>query len=258
MPKAQDHTQALRTLNYEPRKPPLTMARFHWQGLILNPQAPLKAPLLDLSHQNLPPLLVQIFGPLSFIQWTELCLALRKDPVWTLLNRKEWASLLHYHWNQRTEQLMEKLAQAPPEFMTWAHEKQMGQRDLQPLLALPCLKSQASLLRELPKANLSRNEGKKWIDLMVDLLLMGKEEGELKAPKGEPWLPHLYQIRHPQSLEKETTPSNPWPQFVKILKQRQGDRLLYKMEITYSDPQDLDQKLKRLKPLSQDVGIDQL
>jgi hypothetical protein len=151
-------------------------------------------------------------------------------------------------WSERLSDLCHQLQNTPQTFQEWARLKQMDVKDLQPLLSLKGRVRIDPLLEDIAQLKVSRTEGKQILDLLVDLILMENQTESLRAQDNPNWLKVLKQKRYPMSHAQEKhTPSNKnLPRYAQIVNFRQGDRLLKKLQITYSDSQDLKDKLNRL------------
>jgi hypothetical protein len=219
-----------------------------WQGVVLNPQATAGGPTVDLSEHPLPDCLFDLYGPLSLGQCFELVKACEGVPsLHQGLDLPRFFKLQSRHWNERLSDLYQVVKQAPPAFLGWVHQKQVGQKDLQPLVSLGAMDEISPLLDQFPVANLSRNEGKQILDLLVDLLLLKNASDRLAPPAKGSWLQHLKALRYPLSQKSDKRPQPAgWPQYVQVVRHRQGDRVLQRLQITYHDATDLQDKLSRL------------
>ena len=251
---------SMKTLNFFPKNHCFSKALIKWRGLALNgPAAPGK-PGIDLSEENITELLLDIFGSLSFV---EVCLlyqaakkhsSLHESVDWKLFFQKQ-----KLQFNSRNPELSEKLETMTHEFLTWAQERQMSSQDLMPMNSLDnpdSLNSLKTLTKNFRTLKLSRNEGKKILDLLVDLILMDKETLELIPLSGKDnWLQQLMVKRHPNTLNSDKSPQikKAWPAYVQIKSSRQGDRIVHKLHLTYSNEEDLNSKLKRLSQMDAHV-----
>ncbi len=241
----------LETLNFQTRERPFGLARIEWNNVVLNSEASEDRPLVDLSYEDLTQTLIDLFPKLSLVETLELTMEVMEHPrLKTDFNAETFIQSQGMQWNQRLLSLFTWLRQTPLNFRHWAHQKQMGVRDLQPLLGIENPDSVAPLLEKLGQSPLSRNEGKQALDLIVDLILMKVPKESLLEYEDAQWLEALKKQRFPQTLErdaKEKTSTQQWPKYVQVVKHRQGDRLLQKMQITYNDQDDLMEKLSRLQ-----------
>lgn len=226
------------------------MAQIEWNGIVLNGTIPADKPIVDLSHEDLNDLIGDLFGFLSFVELCELYLAFdihekaRKKLNWEVL-----FSRYNMNWNARTQELVEKLAGCEKDFVDWAYTHKMSAQDLMPLNGLKDLENFNFLSSHFSKLNLSRNEGKQTIDLLVDLIMLDFSRADLEPLANQDWIQYLYSLRNPTvaQVDKEQSPESPWPRYVQVQKQRQGDKITQKMQITFSDNKDLFEKLNRLK-----------
>lgn len=240
----------LKYLDFRPIKPSFSMAQVEWKGVVLNQVASLDKSIVDLSHEDPTNLVFDLFGPLSFVELFQLHREGQTVPELSL----DWNRLFKlnsFHFSQRTEQLFESLALMPNEFIDWARGRQCSAQDLMPLISLKTIDDMKLLSVFFSEKNLTRNEGKKVLDLLVDLLLLGKNFDELK-PKESNWLESLQKLRTPmtQARDEKQKISDGWPRYVQVQKMRTGDQLLHRMQITFSDNNDLSEKLSRLSEKS--------
>ncbi len=235
-------------LNFSPRSHCFKMARVEWCNVVLNPGERDDWPLVDLSDLDFTECLIDLFGPMSLVETVELFSACQEFPALeSALNKELFMKANSRQWNQKTSELFAAVEQTPVAFRDWAHQKQMGQKDLQPLVSLKNPQEIADLLNQFSAQNLSRSEGKQALDWIVDLHLMGTATDLIAPPESGTWSDRLQQLRHPMT---DTPASNSekagWPKYVQVVNFRQGDRVLKKMQITYLDKDDLSKKLQRL------------
>lgn len=243
------------SVDFKPRGHALTSIRVEWKNWVLNGAvAGPYQPLADLSDQNLTELLVDVFGPLKFIEMAELYLSLKKCPqLFAAVNWMTYFKAQNMNFTNRTEELLKSLSGLPDSFFQWCYRRDLSPQDLMPILALKEYKDFATLSTEFENLNLSRSEGKLIIDLLVDLLLMGRPWQDL-GPETEhgTWLNHLQRLRYPmrESFESQSQQlSSQLPKYLEIRSLQQGDRTLKRLQITYSDNQDLHKKIERLKSI---------
>jgi len=239
----------LETLDFSPNNHHLTLARVEWKGVVLNQAAQESSPLVDLSEFDLSQCLFDLFGPLNIVEISELFNACEKHPTLKAsLDKNVFVKLQGRQWNERLSDLMAQLGNAPQSFRDWARTKQTGIKDLQPLLSIDSMADFAPLLSSMAERNFSRNEGKQILDLLVDLFLLEKPISELLPPEKGDWLSTLILLRNPMTMGNKVSSQSPssWPKFVQVVNHRQGYRVLNKMQIIFSDSQDLNDKLKRL------------
>ena len=235
----------LEYLDFLTDKDRFSMAQLEWRGLVLNGPKTMGTPIVDLSDQEIGPLLKEIFGSLNFGEIAELY---NKSQVYPQTKDWNWGSILEnfgFQNSQRNFNLLLRVSQLPSEFLFWIRSRKSSPADLMPLLGLKKLDLYTDLWREIPKQNVSRNEGRMILDLLVDLILMGKSQ-DLLQPRSH-WLNELQKMRSPMTLEKDCKiDSSSWPRYVQIRQSRQGDKVLGQLQITYTDATDLNQKLQRL------------
>ncbi len=240
------------SLNFAPRSHCFSQARVEWNDIVLNSQVCESKALVDLSAEEPSDVLFDVFGDLSFVEIAELYAACTK--ISGFIQKISWPLFCQrqdMQWNEKTEQLCEAVAQLPPKFLAWAHKKQASPRDLQPLMAIKDLAVVSPLLEHFESQAPSRSQGKMIIDLLVDLTLSNHDQTSLEPDKQSAWYDKLYKMRNPMTVARDKTlrEDEQWPQYVQIHNQRQGDRIVKKMQILYSDNKDLSKKLGRLSEM---------
>jgi hypothetical protein len=210
---------------------------------------------VELGDQPFGDVLWDLFGELSLMeifflyQEIESHLELKGKVAWAIYFQKQ-----KRFYNDKVEKLFKALTLASSDFLTWCDSKKMENKDLYPLCSLKEEGHQAlftQLSSFFPEQNLSRSEGREALDLLVDLILMNKNFEDLKPSPTANWVSRLKQMRNPNTTRKDQSPTTinqAWPQFVKVKKQRQGDRVIHQMEIQFLNQADLESKLSRLKP----------
>lgn len=242
----------MKILNFIPKNHYFSTALIKWNGIALNGNPDLQKPTFDLSGENITELLLDLFDSLSF---TEICLlyhCAQKHPrLFDAIDWKLFFKKQNIHINSRNLQLLEKLKSMPEEFLIWAQDHQMSSKDLMPINSLDnpgCLKD---LTKIFSKLKLNRNEGKKTLDLLVDLVLMNHKAEDLTPSSGN-WFQQLMAKRYPNTLnnDKWEKIKKDWPNYVQIKSSRQGDRMIRKFQVTYTNEKDLQSKLKHLNQIN--------
>ena len=172
-----------------------------------------------------------------------------------ILGRKPLkAAMEQWKQSQRNDELKKKLAQAPVSFLNWMEERKASISDLMPLNSLTQINSINPLLEEFEKQKLTRSQGKQILDLLVDLVMM-KTSSQQLIPSGKNWLDQLKGLRYPNTSKKDQQPgleSKDWPQFIRVQKQRAGDRTRYQMTLQFYNEEELLEKLQRLNRKMED------
>lgn len=229
------------------------MAQVEWNGIILNQQTNQDKAIVDLSQTDLTELIWDLFGTLSFIEITELYTALENSPIKTSMNWQVYFQKQQMHFNQRFVELTKGLQQLSPPFKEWCFQRKLSAQDLMPLNSLKEFDHFNKLSLYFSEQSISRNEGKKVIDLLVDLLLLDTPIDTLIPSEQSDWLTQLTKLRTPKTLindqKLKAQNSQVWPKYVQASKYRQGDKLLNKIQIIYLDNKDLGDKLSRLNKM---------
>lgn len=157
-------------------------------------------------------------------------------------------------WNSNTEKLCEIISQLPRGFQDYCSEKKWSFGDFQPLAASQGLILSPFFLRII-EMNLTRNLSVLALELVVDLLLMGKAPMEIlpleSSQPGEVWIETLRQLRYPQASQKDDWASQqvdqlPWPGTAQARWTRQGDRAGIELKLFVANPTDLKKYLQSL------------
>lgn len=156
-------------------------------------------------------------------------------------------------WCERLKITMKMLVRLPQEFQNWTDEKKFAARDLAPLLAVTDLSSLDPLFTALTKLNLSKSQGVRAVELVVELFLIGKPLNDLlpTTDKADEYLSLLERWRRPNALEreeiwKEAVARWPWPAHVKAQWQRFGDQSGLELRLRAASPEDFHKQLQKL------------
>ncbi len=240
------------TLPFKPRQSCFSKARVEWKGIVLNNLDNPDQPIIDLSDQDIHELLVDLFGPLSFIELAELKKACLEQQ---LLGPEQlhWPRLLELNdfiGSDRHIEILETLSLMPSSFHQWAFDRKLAPQELMPLNSLAPTLLTSCYWDNFLSLSPTRSEGRLLIDLIVDLSLIKNALPEQTlASHPADWLKELGRIRYPQQTQRDQNSSVPsaWPQFAKVQTVRQGDRRVHKMQIDFYDAEDLQKKLERLQ-----------
>lgn len=240
------------SLDFTPNNHHPQLIQVLWQDVSLNTKA--ASSTVDMSELPLAQVLFDFYGPLTLMEIFQLFQKVEQIPsLQQHFDKKEFCQKQGRQWNQRLSDLFTKLEATPKSFQNWAINKQMDIKGLQPLLSLQDVSEFTPLLNTLADKNLTRNEGKQALDLLVDLFLMETPLEEILPTGNTPWLESLLQKRNPMAWAKQQEQKNDhWPRYVQVVNHRQGDRVLKKMQIVYSDAKDLQEKLQRLSKQGQE------
>ncbi|MCB0378169.1 MAG: hypothetical protein KDD33_06730 [Bdellovibrionales bacterium] len=238
-------------LEFRPRKACFSKAQVLWRGFALNGLLSATQPQVDLSQEDLTELLFDLYGTLELVELSELYQAVLKEP--SLQQKIDWPQFFRnqgLQYNMRLVDLLKVLTDLPTTFKNWAFEKKVSANDLMPLISLKDPSGFTQICEVIAERRLTRSEGKKAIDLLVDLFLMGKTARELMPLDESSWIDQLSSLRYPQTKKRDqqqANTQNQWPDFVQVQSLRQGDRRIHRMQIHYFDDSDLSEKLRRLK-----------
>lgn len=237
-------------LDFRPKNGRYSLVQFLWNNILIN-KADDKPPIIDVSHKNITDLLTILYSDISFVEFMELYWACEAHPnLASQVNWQLYLSCQKMTWNDRQKQLLKKLQNLPTLFLDWCHLKQVSSQDLMPLNALDNLDSFCSLTRYFDPLKVSRNHGKKIIDLLVDLILLDHPPDKLKPSDNQDWSVKLEILRKPKTSKGQTqSQAANWPRYVNIKSVRHGDQRQYQMQILFKNQQDLKEKLLRLSEM---------
>jgi len=234
--------------------------------------------VISLEGQSLPILIKTIHPNLSFPEVARLVekLSLSLDKTKDCTN-EVW-NLYGYHARENLIILAQKITQLPRDIQRWLSQKKFSPQDLAPLRALNDLKIMNDFWDELLISNPSKSEGVKWIELLVELLLMDFKFEQIhpngikmNSVSGENsttscsqslstslWLSHLQALRYPlstnQDLLAETkVRSLHWPAKSEARWSRRGDRSGIELKLFFSNPSELKLNLVRLEKVSNEL-----
>lgn len=238
----------VRSLHFIPRQKCFSKARVEWHEIILNGQADEAQPIIDLSQEDPTELVFDLFGKMGLVELFEFHKASKVEN--RLHESLDWEKLFQLSdksWNERTYKLFGQLSEVPSSFIDWAFHRKMEMRDLLPLNSLTSFQAFNELSNFFTELNLTRNEGRQILDVLVDLILLGKPTERLSPTDENNWLSQLQKIRNPHTLgSDQKSNKSTWPKYVVEQKFREGDRIKRRLQIQYTDSQDLKNKLSNL------------
>ena len=135
--------------------------------------------------------------------------------------------------------------ETPEDFKSWCFNKKIGARDLAPLLILKDKKHH--ILKLFSSLNLSKSDGAKTLDLLCDLISMGKENIYPETNDSKKWFKKLYKLRHPQSTSTDSQFSDkitswPWPKDFSTEWKRNGDKSFMEIQFKVENQAELEKK----------------
>lgn len=164
------------------------------------------------------------------------------------------------HYGFRDEELFrrlgEKLQRAPSLFRQWAIARKVAPGDLTCLFSVtPAIEPQLSpLLEEIAKRQMTRQEGARALETIVELLLKDPNLSltQLVVADKQAWLEHLHQLRYPQTSQQDRLASTwvteqIWPRQSHIRWIRQGDQAGLEVRMMIRQPQDFDKSKDSLE-----------
>jgi len=160
-----------------------------------------------------------------------------------------------WRWQERLRLTLELILRLPLDLQNFFDEKNLGARELSPLLALPDTTEVTAILQTL--RNFSRSEFTQALELVVELLLMGESPPTLLLQNGQAtavYLKMLNQKRRPQTSQQdqiwqERVSKWPWPAQTRGTWQRFGDQTGVEIHLKSSSPEDLAKQLARLETI---------
>lgn len=197
---------------------------------------------VQLSSHALSPLLQEIYPSLSLIELFEILIFFKDQKI--ALDPVELGQAYHFHWNEITEQLFLNYKNWPQDFIDWSKEKNCHTNDLRPLLLADKLslrqrKDFYLLLAEFKNLKLSLGDGKKVLELLIDLSATefnhenlrykNLDTDSVKDLNKDKWMARLSKLRFSMTelrdlKKKEFIKKTAWPSSTKINFKRLGDQ----------------------------------
>lgn len=251
--------QCGRDLNFRPRKPwPSALPTMAWNRQILCGFERQTGSVLRMDEKDsghFVDLWRAIYPELGLGELARASHAI--ENLWPELWR-EWREgffgSYQLRWSDRLDQTLVKLRRTPLEFQNWVDEKKISVRDLSPVLALPDILDLEPLFQALPKMVISRFEGARALELVIELFLMGRPLNDLlpTSDNGSLFVRRLEKWRRPQAETgdeewRKTVNQWPWPAQVQAEWQRFGDQAGIEIKIRATSPEDFQKKLERLQ-----------
>lgn len=131
----------------------------------------------------------------------------------------EWTRSFGWHYNQDLQDVLDFVPQLPADFQNWASDKDLGQRELRPLLLIKNFPEFFPHLSALAVQNPPRGEGVQLLEMTVELLLMDVPIQTIQEIfEMEPFraILEMRGLRYPQragkqALMEEKCKKLPWP-----------------------------------------------
>lgn len=227
--------------------------------------------VIDLKNQNLSLCLKTIYPSLSFPELSRLIAQLlARYPQLLDLSNEMW-SLYGYQPRENLTLLAQKVIDLPLDIQRWFSQKKFAPQDLAPLRAINDLSVLSDYWDDLLLANPSKSEGAKWLEMLIELILMGLPKELLKLSCHWPldtnnsrihpdsttqWLAHLHRLRYPLATQQtkrveQKIHSFAWPPKSEARWTRRGDRSGVELKLFFSNPQELKVNTLRLEKIAQ-------
>lgn len=224
--------------------------------------------VIQLEHESLPLCIKTIYPQLSFPELSRLIALLSaRFPNSPDLYSEIWG-LYGYQARENLSLLAQKLIQIPMDIQRWLSQKKLAPQDLAPLRALEDLSVLDDFWDEILLANPSKSDGVKWLEMLIELILMGFSKSQLmstassteNAPSNSTaqWLSHLHALRYPLATQQaeqaeQKIRSFSWPPKSEARWVRRGDRSGVELKLFFSNPQELKINNIRLEKIAQDL-----
>jgi hypothetical protein len=210
---------------------------------------------LPLSGNNLPQTLKAIYPVMSFVELARLSSLLPLEST----DRSELWTLYGYRWKESLAAVVNKVIHLPLCTQKWLQLKRLGPQDLAPLRSLEKTDQLEEFWPHFTRLNLSKTEGAKVLELLVELLLLGTTAAEL-APEGtgDQWCKALIGKRFPLTTNQDKLAETKirtlaWPLKTEAHWTRRGDRSGVELKMFFSHPQELRRSLDRLEQVCTDL-----
>lgn len=199
---------------------------------------------IEIPKTELPAVLSEIYPSLSLIEVFNWITYLQTHHL--EIRPADISQAYGFFWNDLTETLFQQSHIWPPTFKEWAHTKKAHGNDLRVLSLMKKLTPQEqliflNLLKAVPRLNPSLSEGKKIMELFLDLLGGEQQKSlqnlgdQLVVTKTAPLLTtdqvikRLTKMRYPLTTQIDLKKKNfieksKWPSGIKVRFSRQGDK----------------------------------
>jgi hypothetical protein len=226
-------TQSVTRLSFYPRKNwPTLWPVFIWNGVQITPEptsASIAKPICYPESVSLEELLLQVYPSLSWLEVWQLHRALKQANV-PVQSDKLW-QLYGYRESSDSDKWESIFAQLHPAVLQWCVDKEMSPKDLAPLKALPDIKMITEELKCLAELQLSKSDGQKALEWIVDLFLMGNTNLPAvmqNVESGTQLLNRLEELRLPLVTQKKRQSEEllkrlSWPRRLQARVSRVGD-----------------------------------
>lgn len=246
-------------LNFEPLSPwPDQLPGVAIDGIVIagfEQKLLLNYPWTDQSAEVFLDLFVSVHPHLSFMELLNLGSWFRADGGRTLPMSLMEKILERYGYRQAIdlESWIPRLNEVPPSFRNWSGLRGLSPQELSPLLSLEPSRIAELHLDEIPKRELSRREGARALELLVELFLMNIP---FLAPdlNRDRWLTSLQKLRYPQTELSDNSAQTwisgqIWPKQSQIRWVRRGDRAGLEVKMLIQRPRDLQKSVERLQQI---------
>lgn len=214
------------------------------------------------ATQRLPALFKAIYPELGFFELIRLTDLLPQDHGFLL----ELWGYYGYRWKESLDLLAKKLNQLPLPIHRFLQNKKMGPQDLAPLRAMPSLEILAPIWPALMTSSFSKSEMTQALELIVELLLLGKTNEEVLPDHATDkpstpslgWLQKLKAHRFPKTTQQDQSADEKirnlsWPLKSEARWARRGDLSGVELKLFFSHPQELQRALARLEQTCVDI-----
>ncbi|MFN7262456.1 MAG: hypothetical protein ACK5RO_01330 [Pseudobdellovibrionaceae bacterium] len=215
------------------------------------------------SSTELLSLFKSLYPELSFAEFASLAHAVESSRLPFSFPFEALAPQRGWNPNESFWKILKTTQKQPSGFLHWCAEKKMGPMDCSPLLVSQDLNLNP-LLHFIVNYGLSKSQGAQVLEMVIELLLLGKTYEDLRLPEVqsrdqvEAWIHSLREIRYPQTQARDREAqayfkSLPWPGSSQTRWVRQGDKSGLEIKLFVSQPSDLKRYLQSLSKVQEQL-----
>jgi|GEM_PF-3123489 len=233
-----------KALSYGLRGKALSLFSLSWKGHWITPA---KEHFQEVGDQPLMTVLEEVFKNLDLVDTCRLwqnCCEIGFDQE---VPKKQFFKIFGFPINPRTESLPEVFIKLSDECLQWIRKRRFSFGDFVPILSLTSTEDISRLLKPLSQCDLSRSEGRKALDLLVDLKMMNREVPT--ASNKIEWMQQLEMNRFPNTQKRDEVKEQFYdslPKYGNYRGVRQGDQWSHSLTVQFSEHADGVKKLKAL------------
>lgn len=231
-----------------------------WGGYLISGFSSSQTEAVEIEG-SLSQILRDVYAPFSWPELARLCQCLMACGF--IKERRALVDSLELRWPESLDRLLERVVKSPDNFQKWLEEKDPGQRELLPLVAVEeeDLSRVFEALRTFDPQTLSRSLGSQILELVSELVGVKKslsaiEKGHLET--FDSWALRLRSLRNPLTSAKDQAralnlKNIAWPLETQGRWIRRGDEGLLEIQLTVTNQHDYKKKISKLLELHAEI-----